>query len=202
MQKHNYFFEAYDISNNDSLGMIHNRLPELNLPETLENIKEHLKITDPTILIYFSNQLGKNILNDDNIGIRQISSYEYRKENPEYDNECEFIDYIISEGIKKDKHTNITHDLLRESGFIDKTTPLDKAMAEQYNITDYHNWELRTVDNYKLNLCNGLTNNGTEWNLHIDNCDYCTVGSADIDTIWQFNTMMEVLGIKFKLWNL
>lgn len=199
MKKHNYFFEAYNIPNGDSLGMLHNRLPELNLPETLENIKEHLKIADPIILIQFSNQLGKNILNDDNIGVRQISSYEYRKENPEYDNEYKFIEYIISEQYKKDKNTNITHDLLEESGFIDRSTPLDKAMADQYNINDYHNWELWTPDNYKLNMSNGFTNNGAEWNLHIDNDHCCTIGSADIDNVWQFNTMMEVLGIKFRI---
>lgn len=102
--------------------------------------------------------------------------------------------------IIKDKNTPITHDLLQSAGFIDRTSSLDKTIAEQYyHITDYHTWELWTADNYKLNIYNGLTNNSAEWNLHIDNDHCCSIGSADIDNVWQFNTMMEILGITFRL---
>ena len=149
---------------------------------------------------YIKENFQRSINSNINFTIKEISCLEYRNFDKQYDNEYKFVEYMVSENTRKDKNTNITHDLLKEAGFIDKTTPLDKAMGEEYyNITDYHIWELWTIDNYKLNIFNGFTNNSAKWNLHIDNDHCCTVGSVDIDNVWQFNTMMEVLGIKFKL---
>ena len=44
-----------------------------------------------------------------------------------------------------------------------------------------------------------VTNNGTNWNMHLDNEDCETIGSADIDYVWQFNKMMEIFDSKFRL---
>ena len=50
-----------------------------------------------------------------------------------------------------------------------------------------------------INIDNGYNNRGTGWHLHIDN-DMCeTIGSADIDTVWEFNTLMQVFKSKFRL---
>ena len=51
----------------------------------------------------------------------------------------------------------------------------------------------------KLDIDNGWNNRGTKWSVHIDN-DACeTIGYADIDTIEQFNKLMEIFDSKFRL---
>ena len=51
----------------------------------------------------------------------------------------------------------------------------------------------------KLDIDNGLTNSGRAWHLHIDNCDCCSIGSADLNSIEQFNKLMEVFDSNFRL---
>ena len=51
----------------------------------------------------------------------------------------------------------------------------------------------------KLDFDNGLTNSGRSWHLHIDNCDCCSIGSADLNSIEQFNKLMEVFDSNFRL---
>ena len=104
----------------------------------------------------------------------------------------------------KMKHQIITEDILINAGF--------EYRERESNLTqDYQN-QLYGKDNYKvfrkwtdddsqlkLDIDNGVNNRGTEWYLHIDN-DHCeTIGSADINTVYEFNLLMEVFGSKFRL---
>lgn len=100
------------------------------------------------------------------------------------------------------KYQIITEDLLinagfeylkRESSIIDFDNP-----ELYYNYKVFRKW---TDDDsqIKLDIDNGLNNRGSEWHLHIDN-DHCeTIGSADINTVYEFNLLMEVFGSKFRL---
>lgn len=98
----------------------------------------------------------------------------------------------------------ITNDILSNNGFeyLDKQSELlRKYQKEQYGIENYSVFRLNTNDDYplKLDIDNGFNNRGSEWHLHIDN-DHCeTIGSADIDTVHEFNLLMEVFGSKFRL---
>ena len=124
--------------------------------------------------------------------------------NLNYNNQYQITDYIINEKQKEDKETIITEDILINAGF--------EYLERESNLTqDYQN-QLYGKDNYKvfrkwtdddsqlkLDIDNGINNRGTEWYLHIDN-DHCeTIGSADINTVYEFNLLMEVFGSKFKL---
>ena len=98
----------------------------------------------------------------------------------------------------------ITNDILSNNGFeyLDKQSELlRKYQKEQYGIENYSVFRLCTNDDYplKLDIDNGWNNRGTKWSLHIDN-DVCeTIGYADIDTIEQFNKLMEIFDSKFRL---
>ena len=134
-----------------------------------------------------------NIIEDESIEVRKISYLQYRKFNN-----------IINKKQKEDKKTIITEEILLNVGF--------EYLERESNLTqDYQN-QLYGKDNYKvfriwtdndskikLDIDNGVNNRGTEWHLHIDN-DHCeTIGSADINTVYEFNLLMEVFGSKFRL---
>ena len=122
--------------------------------------------------------------------------------NEQYDNERMFLEHIKDEKIKEDKKTQITEEILLNAGFEylenESINSWQKQLYEQTNYKVFCKW---TDDEcpIKLDIDNGLNNRGTEWYLHIDN-DVCeTIGSADINTVWEFNTLMEVFGSKFRL---
>ena len=170
------------------------------------NIKKELNELYPEIIRELQVQTGKDILNDDNIGVRLVSSYVYRMYDEQYDNECRFVEYIMSEKAYEDKQTPITEEILKNAGFEDITKDFERDYyKKELDIDNYSCWRVFTNDNdgdvsfIKLDISNDLTNRGTKWHLHIDN-DVCeTIGSADIDTVWEFNTLMEVFGSKFRL---
>lgn len=171
-----------------------------------KNIKSILFKKFPNILIKLACVAGEGIIKNDDVGVRLVTSYEYRQYNTEYDNQLKFIEYINSEKANEDKETYITDDILLNSGFeylkteselVRDAHKLDSELGKE----DYKTYRIWTNDDIplKLDIDNGYNNRGTNWHLHIDNCDCCTIGSADIDNIWQFNTLMEVFGSKFRL---
>ena len=106
-----------------------------------------------------------------------------------------------------DKHRNITENILIDAGF--EYLEIESNICKEYErntygIEDYkvfRKWiddkDLTNV--LKLDIDNGWNNRGTGWHLHIDN-DVCnTIGSADIDTVWEFNMLMQVFKSKFRL---
>lgn len=171
-------------------------------------LKKYLMNTDignEYIIKHFSAaHKDLNIIEDESIEVRKISSLQYRKFDKYYDNQYQLADYIVNEKQKEDKETIITEDILINAGF--------EYLERESNLTqDYQN-QLYGKDNYKvfrkctddgsklkLDIDNGVNNRGTEWHLHIDN-DHCeTIGSADINTVYEFNLLMEIFGSKFRL---
>lgn len=231
-KKNNYFFEIYEIISEESdqcLAMKHMRLDTdfndiisgqniRNIENTFTckfkndgnvfkygyNIKQDLINKYPDIINSLCESFGSDIIANDNIGIRLISSYDYRQYDKKYDNECKFIEYIMSEKSKEDKETQITEEILIDAGFeyLEKESSLTQDYQnELYGKNNYKVFRKWTNDSspLKLDIDNRVNNRGTEWYLHIDN-DHCeSIGSADIDNIWEFNTLMEVFGSKFRL---
>lgn len=184
-------------SNNDPYSFIyHIDLKNILLvvaPDILDKIKPFL--------------IEHNIdLTQDDICIYLGTSNDYANFDEKFKNEKMFLEYMNSECSEMDKHRNITEKILENAGFenITKDWERDYYKKELY-IDDYSSWRKYTDDvdgnsNYiKLDICKGFTNRNTEWNLHIDNNLCQTIGSADIDTVWEFNTLMQVFKSKFRL---
>jgi len=142
--------------------------------------------------------------NREDIHIRMIPQIEYRQYDEKFDNEMKFLEYIQSEKASTDKRTPINFKILEDGGFKlqeAETNLIKKYQEETYGIKDYKSYRLWTNDKnpIKLDIDNGWNNRGTKWSLHIDN-DVCeTIGYADIDTIKQFNKLMEIFDSKFRL---
>jgi hypothetical protein len=142
--------------------------------------------------------------NREDIHIRMIPQIEYRQYDEKFDNEMKFLEYIQSEKASTDKRTPINFKILEDAGFKfrkDESKLIGKYQKEEYGINDYVMYQLWTNDKnpIKLDIDNGWNNRGTKWSLHIDN-DACeTIGYANINNVWEFNTLMEVFGSKFRL---
>ena len=97
----------------------------------------------------------------------------------------------------------ITKEILLNNGFkeVYKEELWKNTYKDFYGVDDFFMAELWTEDEspIKIDMRNKITNNGTEWYMHLDNEDCETIGSADIDYIWQFNKMMEIFNSKFRL---
>lgn len=157
------------------------------------DIKEYLKCDFPDIYDLCQRSLTVDIY-DHNIKIWLATLNDYRKVDEKFDNEMSFLEYINSEAAEEDMHREITIDILKESGFEDVTTPEMVKLNEEYGIEDYHKFRCCTDEKdgpqncLKLVINNRLNNRrDSKWSLHIDNCDYCTIGSADITNVWEFN---------------
>lgn len=142
--------------------------------------------------------------NREDIHIRMIPQIEYRQYDEKFDNEMKFLEYIQSEKASTDKRTPINFKILEDGGFKlqeAETNLIKKYQEETYGIKDYKSYRLWTNDknSIKLDIDNGWNNRGTKWSLHIDNNACETIGYADIDNVWEFNTLMEVFGSKFRL---
>lgn len=99
----------------------------------------------------------------------------------------------------------ISEDILINAGFeyLKNESEMLKipAYLKDYGIKDYKIFRKWTKDKHpiKLDINNGWNNRGTKWSLHIDNEDCETIGCADIDYVWQFNSLMEIFDSEFKL---
>lgn len=111
---------------------------------------------------------------------------------------------MIIEKKNEYKQILITEEILKNSGFeyLERESNLTQDYQNQlYDKDNYKVFRMWTNDDSKLKLDidNGVNNRGSEWHLHIDN-DHCeTIGSADINTVYEFNLLMEVFGSKFRL---
>lgn len=98
-------------------------------------------------------------------------------------------------------------EVLKQNGFEDITYDYEKQFHKEYDGLDDYVTLRRWTDDVdknpgkvlKLDIDNGLTNSGRAWHVHVDNCDCCTVGAADIDTAEQFNKLMEVFESNFRI---
>ena len=173
------------------------------------DLKKMLSVVAPDILDNFKPYLiSNNIdLNQEDIAIYLASSNDYAKFDDKFASEMAFVEYINSETAEMDKHRNITEDILIDAGFeyLENESNIYKEYERHiYGIEDYKVFrkcidDKNSANVIKLNIDNGYNNRGTSWHLHIDN-DACeTIGSADIDTVWEFNTLMQVFKSKFRL---
>ena len=158
-----------------------------------ENIKSILISEFPDITLKLACVLDEGMLERDDVEVILMTSYEYRQYNEEYDNQLKFIEYITSEKAQEDKETQITKEMLLESGFSD----VIEQTFDNYNV--FRKWTTNDYSPIKIEIDNKENNRGTEWHVHIDNCDCDTIGTADIDSVWEFNTLMQVFGSKFRL---
>ena len=189
--------EYAKLSYDDSYGSIYNL-----------NIKSYIKELFPEVydlikgLALHDNRIN---LDDDYFIICLATIIDYRKVNEQFDNELTFLEYINSEKSEMDKNRYITKEILEKAGFeyLKNESEMLKISAylKDYGIEDYKIFRKWTEDKHpiKLDINNGWNNRGTKWHLHIDNSDCETIGCADINTVWEFNTLMQVFKSKFRL---
>ena len=101
------------------------------------------------------------------------------------------------------ENLEITNEVLLKNDFIqvDETPQIQETYKDIWELNEFFEFDLVTSDEHplKINMMSECTNNGARWHLHIDN-DRCeSIGSADIDYIWQFNKIMEVFNSNFRL---
>lgn len=185
-------------SYNDPYGSIYNL-----------NIKSYIKELFPEVYDFIKDVVlhdNRIDLDDDYFIVCLATLNDYRKIDEKLDNELAFLEYINSEKSELDKNRYITKEILEEAGFeyLLKESNLGREAhkencelcCEDYSV--YRKWTKDKVP-IKLDIDNGPNNRGTKWYLHIDN-DACeTIGCADIDTVWEFNTLMQVFKSKFRL---
>ena len=175
------------------------------------DLKKMLNVVAPDILDNFKPYLtNHNIdLNQEDIAVYLASSNDYAKFDDKFASEMAFAEYINSETAEMDKHRNITENILIDAGF--EYLEIESNCGRDINSTDpelfsptyaiFRKW-INNKDSsnvLKLDIDNGYNNRGTGWHLQIDN-DACeTIGSADIDTVWEFNALMQVFKSKFRL---
>jgi hypothetical protein len=84
----------------------------------------------------------------------------------------------------------ITEEWLTKNDFIKK---------EYLPTVEYYSY-MRLIDGYYVDIQFGCSNMGDEYvNCHIDNCDRCTVASADIQYINQLQNLLNIMNIKFDI---
>lgn len=222
---HNFYFEIY--TDHGPLDYVHITTKEdiwyqiANSPEFQTNEMQDLFHKSPYDFIYNQDikskllevypefvNCDKNINFDSiEVHVKMIPQIEYRQHDIKFDNEMTFLEYFNSEKASVHKKTLISKEILEDAGFEDITQDWEaKYHKEQEGLEDYKTYRIWT-DKFdknpgkvlKLDIDNGLTNSGRLWHLHIDNCDCCSIGSADVDNVWQFNTLMEVFGSKFRI---
>ena len=153
--------------------------------------------------------LHDNMINIDHndIIVCLATKGDYRKVNEQFDNEMTFLEYMNSEISEMDKQRYITPEMLTEAGFefLEQESNLGREAhkqnfelcSEDYSV--YRKWTDDKPFPIKLDIDNGPNNRGAKWHLHIDNSDCETIGCADISTVWEFNTLMQVFKSKFRL---
>ena len=102
--------------------------------------------------------------------------------------------------VQYSKDNLITDNILEKAGFVRSNIQLDRYMQDTY--PGYRSYEkTANSEKYFIDITFGISNidNEKNWNVHIDNCDRMSIGSADISTIRQFNDFMKVFNIDCKL---
>lgn len=83
----------------------------------------------------------------------------------------------------------ITEEWLTKQGF-----------EREYDCICDYTYYIREIDGYFVEIKIGCSNMGDEYvNCHIDNCDRCTVASADIQYVHQLQNLLNIMNIKFDI---
>lgn len=88
----------------------------------------------------------------------------------------------------------ISKQILLNNGF----TYIDKTCNE--GLGNYWNEYIIDVDSSYIISVKDISNMiNRNWNVHIDNKNYETIASVDIDTVEHFNMLMKLMDINFTL---
>lgn len=125
-----------------------------------------------------------------------------RKLHEDYDNQMSFVEYVMSKKANIDRITKIDSKILQDNGFErdDEKTKLFESIVD-----DYESWsKIVKLDNdedfVKIDLSYGFANSlNKNWNCYIYNNIYEFVASIDLNTVWEFNELMDLTHIPFKL---
>jgi hypothetical protein len=83
----------------------------------------------------------------------------------------------------------ITEEWLTKQGF-----------KREYDCICEYTYYIREIDGCFVEVKIGCSNMGDEYvNCHIDNCDRCTVASADIQYVHQLQNLLSIMNIKFDI---
>ena len=83
----------------------------------------------------------------------------------------------------------ITEEWLTKQGF-----------KHEYDSICEYTYYIQEIDGYFVEVKIGCSNMGDEYvNCHIDNCDRCTVASADIQYVHQLQNLLNIMNIKFDI---
>jgi hypothetical protein len=83
----------------------------------------------------------------------------------------------------------ITEEWLTKQGF-----------EREYDELCEYTYYIREIDGYFVEVKIGCSNMGDDYvNCHIDNCDRCTVASADIQYVHQLQNLLNIMNIKFDI---
>lgn len=70
----------------------------------------------------------------------------------------------------------------------------------EYDCICEYTYYIREIDGYFVEVKIGCSNMGDDYvNCHIDNCDRCTVASADIQYVHQLQNLLHIMNIKFDI---
>lgn len=116
-----------------------------------------------------------------------------------YINEAGFVSYITKDIREKERITSLCDDILVKNGF-------EKKWDDILCIWEYHMTASQCHNNkelFHIIVCEafqGYTNYpGRNWNIHVDNCDMCSVAGISAETVTHFNKLMKIMDIDFKL---
>ena len=116
-----------------------------------------------------------------------------------YINEAGFVSYITKDIREKERITSLSDDILVNNGF-------EKKWDDILCIWEYHMTALQYGNNkelFHIIVCEafqGYTNYpGRNWNIHVDNCDMCSVAGISAETVRHFNKLMSLMDINFKI---
>lgn len=103
-------------------------------------------------------------------------------------NETNFIEKCTINCEKYDSSKCITEELLLENNWKQCYSSLGNCFTKSIDNNAYH-LEISKISNTW----------GRNWSIHVDNCDFQSIGGCDIQTIKHFNDFMKILEISYEL---
>lgn len=102
---------------------------------------------------------------------------------------CECCGDFVETSVMEINPIPITEEWLTKNDFKKEYSPT----------VEYYSYR-RLMDGYYVDIQFGCSNMGDEYvNCHIDNCDRCTVASADIQYVHQLQNLLNIMNIKFDI---
>lgn len=111
------------------------------------------------------------------------------------------------------KNEILTKEILSDAGFTEKNAKSISALLEaarqygyddacvlEYDIGPKNDDDYYTAPRYRITANYKLFNNTDNlWTVHIDNSHFESMANIELTYIWQFNMLMEICNIDFRL---